>query len=60
MDVLLACYGHTLYACNTHRDQKRASASLKLQLRMVVSHPVDVGNETSVLCKSSQCSALNH
>lgn len=38
---------HELYACNTHRGQKRASGCLELELRMVVSHPVGARNQTA-------------
>ena len=49
------------HVCSTHRGQKMASEIMKLELRMVVSHHVDAGNQTQVFCKSSQCSsALSH
>jgi hypothetical protein len=37
--------------CNACRCQNRASDPLELQSEMVVSHPVDMGNQTQVLCK---------
>jgi hypothetical protein len=41
---------------SNHGDQKRVSDPLKLVLQMAVGHHVDAGNQTPVLCKSSQCS----
>lgn len=36
--------------------EKRALGPLTLELRMVVSHPVDTGNQTQVICEISNCS----
>jgi hypothetical protein len=47
---------YTAYAPDTQRDQKRESDCLELELQMVVSHHVDAGNQTQVLCKSNKCS----
>jgi hypothetical protein len=44
-----------LCAC---RGQQRPSNSLELELQMVVSHHMDTGNQTRVLCKSSWCFVL--
>lgn len=44
---------HGLYACSTHRGQKRASGCLELELRMVMSHLVDAGNQILALSKSA-------
>lgn len=38
----------------TCRDQKSVSDPLELELRMVVSHHVDVGTQTWNLCKSKR------
>ena len=40
----------------THYGQKRVLEPVELRLQMVVSHHVDAGNQSQVLCKSSQCS----
>ena len=43
-----ACmYICTLYAYRVHRDQKRGSDPLELELQMVVGHHVGAGNQTS-------------
>jgi hypothetical protein len=43
-----ACmYICTLYAYRVHRDQKRGSDPLELELQMVEGHHVGAGNQTS-------------
>jgi hypothetical protein len=51
-----ACiYVCVLYAYSTHRDQRRVSDPLELELQLSVSCHVGAGNGTRVLCKSSCC-----
>lgn len=58
MGVLPACISvHAWCMLGTYKDQKRASASLELKLKMVVSCHMDGENQTWVLSKAA--SALN-
>jgi hypothetical protein len=51
-------YTCALHACLVPAEVRRgrASASLEVELRTVVSHLVGDGKSTWVLCKNSQCS----
>lgn len=42
--------------CRACRDRKRVSELLELESRMLVSYLVGAGEQTLVLCRSSQCS----
>ena len=60
--LLFLFYEHG-YICvpwvsSSHGGQKRASDPLKLELQTIVSYHMGAGNQTCVLCKSSQCSSL--
>ena len=56
--VLPACmYVRTMCVPGTHRAQKNVLDPLEVELQMVLSHYVGVGNQTWVLCKGN--SALN-
>lgn len=45
VDVFPACKS-VHHVCIVHRDQKRASDLLELELQTVLSHHVDAGNQT--------------
>lgn len=50
---------NTLWSQDTVRT-KRVPNTLQLELKIVVSHHVDAGNRTCVLCKCGQCSYLQN
>ena len=54
MDIF-ACM-HVLYVCLVSSKVRERLESLGLELQMLVSCYVGTGDETQVLCKSSQCS----
>lgn len=45
VSVLPACNVHTLCACNALGGQKRASDTLEMELRKVISCDTDTGNQ---------------
>lgn len=53
-------YVSVVYVPGPHRNQKRASGLLKLELQVFLNHHVVFGNQTWVLCKSNMCSDLKN
>lgn len=54
MNVFLAClHGHHLHAWYLAKVRE-GNKSLELELQTRVHHHVEAGNQTSVLCKSSE------
>lgn len=52
-----ACAPHT---CSAHDGQKRETDTLEVELQTVVTHYMDSGNQTQVLCKSEPSSTIQH
>jgi hypothetical protein len=52
------CMYYVPFAFSDHRDQKRASDPLELELEMVMSHHTGAGNLSDILWESTQCSSL--
>lgn len=55
VDVFPACKS-MYHICIFHRDQKRASDLLELELETVLSHHVDAGNQTQDPPQKHHCS----
>lgn len=49
---------YTTCVLGAHRDKKRTSGLLELELQTIVSHSVGAGNQTGDLYESTKCSKL--